>query len=132
MNETKLMFNLGILKHFINNSLGLSYARNKITGFELVVSLLESTAYNSYVEIVSNKADILYLRCKESLISMMEQAYLDYIKESLQNSSLMRKKLFLHSIIPTRIFMEMFKVLIFMAGQERMELLENSNFLHAA
>ena len=35
MDENKIRFNLGILKHFINNSLGLDYESNKITGFEL-------------------------------------------------------------------------------------------------
>ena len=95
MNETKLMFSLGELKHFINNALGLSYERNKITGFELVVSLLESAAYNSYVETLSNKADIFYLRCKESLISMMEQAYLNYIKRVSTKSKLKEKEVIL-------------------------------------
>ena len=33
MDESKIVFNLGILKHFINNSLGLDYETNKITGF---------------------------------------------------------------------------------------------------
>ena len=80
MNETKLMFDLGILKHFTNNSLGLSYETNKITGFELIVSLLKSSAYNTYVETISDKADTLYRRIKESPVSMMENAYLDYIK----------------------------------------------------
>ena len=79
MNETKLMFSLGELKHFINNSLGLSYEKYKITGFELIVPLLNAVAYNTYVETVSNKADILYLRIKESLTEMATYSYLDYI-----------------------------------------------------
>src|SRR3989344_7828959 len=81
INETKLMFDLGILKHFINDSLGLSYEKHSITGFELIVPLMEAAAYNGYVENVSNKTQTLYLRIKESLISMMKHAYLDYIEE---------------------------------------------------
>jgi len=79
MNETKLMFNLGILKHFINNSLSLSYDKKKITGFELIPSLLESSACNTYVETVSDKADTLYQRIKECFTSMSRDSYLNYI-----------------------------------------------------
>ena len=80
MNETRLMFSLGTLKHFINNSLGLSYKNSEITGFELASPLLKSVAYNSYVETISDKADTLYRRIKESLISISEYSYLNYIK----------------------------------------------------
>jgi len=81
MNETKLMFNLGILKHFINNALGLSYDnKQEVTGYELIVPLLEASAHNTYVETVSNKADTLYDRSEKSLKSMMTWAYLNYIK----------------------------------------------------
>src|SRR3989344_273996 len=80
MNETKLMFNLGILKHFINNALKLSYDKKSVTGFEMIVPLLEASSHNTYVETISDKADILHLRCKESLTIKMTYAYLDYIK----------------------------------------------------
>ena len=82
MNETKLMFNLGGLKHFINNSLDLSYDTQGITGFELIAPLIEASAYNTYVETVSNKADTLYLRIKESLREMTTDAYLNYIQKT--------------------------------------------------
>ena len=62
MNEARLCFSLGILKRFINNSLGLTPKTNKISGFELVGCLLDSAAYNTYVETVGNKADTLYKR----------------------------------------------------------------------
>jgi len=42
--------------------------------------LLNAVAYNTYVETIGNKADTLYLRCKESLTSMMLYSYLNYIK----------------------------------------------------
>src|SRR3989344_3120904 len=95
MNETKLMFDLGILKHFINNSLGLSYEKFDITGFELIVPLMESVAYNSYVENVSNKTQTLYLRTKESLISMIKHAYLEYIKRVSEKFELNKKSVIL-------------------------------------
>ena len=91
INETKLMFDLGILKHFINDSLGLSYEKHSITGFELIVPLMEAAAYNGYVENVSNKTQTLYLRIKESLISMMKHAYLDYIKRISEKFELYKK-----------------------------------------
>ena len=80
MDESKIVFNLGILKHFINNSLGLDYERHKITGFELLNPIMEASAHNTYVETIGDKADTLYRRIKESPISMMEHAYLNYIK----------------------------------------------------
>jgi hypothetical protein len=80
MDENKITFSLGILKHFINDSLGLDYESNKITGFELLDSLVSASAYNTYIETIGDKADTLYRRIKESPISMTTQAYLDYIK----------------------------------------------------
>jgi len=95
MNEAKLCFNLGILKHFINNGLGLSYKKHMITGYEILNSLLESSSHNTYVETVSNKADILYLRIKESLIEMTRDAYLNYIKRISKKLELNKKKVIL-------------------------------------
>ena len=80
MDENKISFSLGILKHFINDSLGLDYESNKVTGFELLDSLVSASAYNTYIETIGDKADTLYRRIKESPISMTTQAYLDYIK----------------------------------------------------
>jgi len=80
MNEDRICFNLKMLKKFINNSLDLSDDRLEVTGYELISPLLNAVAYNTYVETIGNKADTLYLRCKESLISTMEHAYLNYIK----------------------------------------------------
>ena len=79
MNEDKICFSLKMIKKYINYSLGLSDDKNEITGYELLPILLESASCNTYIETISNKADIFYLRCKESLISMTEHAYLNYI-----------------------------------------------------
>lgn len=80
MDENKISFNLGTLKHFINNSLGLDYEGSKVTGFELLNSIIDASAHNTYVETVGDKADTLYRRIKESPISMTTHAYLNYIK----------------------------------------------------
>jgi len=80
MDENKLSFSLGNLKHFINNSLGLDYGSNKVTGFELLNSIMDASAHNTYIETISDKADTLYRRIKESPISMTTYAYLNYIK----------------------------------------------------
>jgi len=82
MIETRLMFSLGILEHFINNSLGLSYENKEITGFELTVPLMEASSHYTYVETVSDKADTLYRRIKESLTSTMTYSYLNYIRRA--------------------------------------------------
>ena len=80
MNEDKLCFNLKMIKKFINYSLGLSDDKFEITGYDLLSPLLNAVAYNTYVETIGNKADTLYLRCKDSLISMMQHAYLNYLR----------------------------------------------------
>ncbi len=80
MDENKISFSLGILKHFINDSLGLDYESNKVTGFELLDSLVSASAYNTYIEAVGNKSDTLYRRIKESPINMTTYSYLSYIK----------------------------------------------------
>jgi len=95
MNETKLMFNLGILKHFINNALKLSYDKKSITGFELIVPLLEASSHNTYIETISNKTDSLYLRIKDVSMIGMAYAYLDYIRRISEKSSLRKKKVML-------------------------------------
>jgi hypothetical protein len=79
MNRERLALSINGLRHFINGSLGLSRA-NEISGFELVLPLLDAVAYNTYVETVSNKADTLYLRAKESLTEMTTYAYLAYVQ----------------------------------------------------
>jgi len=95
MNEKTLCVNLEFLMKFIDESLGIDRERNKITGFNFVVPLVESSAYNSYVENVSNKTDTLYLRIKESLISMSQHAYLNYIKGISKKFGLSKKKVIL-------------------------------------
>jgi len=80
-----------MIKKFINHSLDLSDDKYEITGYELLFPLLNAVAYNTYVETIGNKADTLYLRCKDSLISMMEHAYLNYIK-GISNKFKLNKK----------------------------------------
>ena len=71
------------------------FLENNLNGFDFIVPLIESAAYNSYLENVSNKTDTIYLRVKESLISMMEHAYLNYIKIISNNVSLSEKEVIL-------------------------------------
>lgn len=88
----KLTFNNRILKHFINNCLGVSPERHDISGFELVPFLLEAATCNTYIETVSNKADTLYLRTKEGLTEMTTYSYLDYIKRLSEKFDWKNKK----------------------------------------
>jgi hypothetical protein len=60
MDENKITFSWGILKHFIDDSLGLDYEKSKITGFELLNSIMSASAYNTHVETIGNKADTPY------------------------------------------------------------------------
>ncbi len=95
MDENKLSFSLGILKHFINDSLGLNYKSNKITGFELLDSIISASAYNTYIETIGDKADTLYRRIKESPISMTTYAYLNYVKRLSAKLKLNEKEIIL-------------------------------------
>jgi hypothetical protein len=95
MNEKTLCVNLEFLMKFIDKSLGIDEERNKVTGFNFVVPLVEAAAYNSYVENVSNKTDTLYLRTKESLISMSQHAYLEHIRGISKKFELHKKKVIL-------------------------------------
>lgn len=91
MNEKRLCKSLDALMWFIDDSLGINRQTDNLSGFDFIVPLLESSAYNSYLENVSNKTDTIYLRIKESLISMTEHAYLTYIKRISENISLSKK-----------------------------------------
>lgn len=95
MNEAKLCFNLGILTHFIDDALDLSYDKHLITGFELLVPLMEASSHNTYVETISNKADTLYLRIKECLTEMTRDAYLEYISRVSKKLELDKKEVML-------------------------------------
>ena len=95
MAENKVSFNLGTLKHFINNSLGLDYEKNKITGFELLNSIIDASSHNTYIETVGDKADTLYRRIKESPISMTWHSYLNYIKRLSAKLKLNEKEVIL-------------------------------------
>jgi hypothetical protein len=95
MNENKIYFDLNILKKFINNSLGLNYKNHDITGYGLLPPILQAAAYNTYIETVSNKADTLHSKIKESLVSMIEHAYLHHIKNVSAKFGLNEKEVIL-------------------------------------
>lgn len=56
---------------------------------------MKSASHITYIETVSNKSDSLYLRCKNSLISRMKFAYLNYIKRVSEKLSLKEKEVIL-------------------------------------
>ena len=80
LNRDRLTAGNRHLKHFINNSLGLSPLTHKVSGFELVPFLIEAASYGTYIETVSDKSDTFYLRLREGLSEMITYSYLDYIK----------------------------------------------------
>jgi len=94
MNEARLCFSLGILKYFINSSLALDNNKN-VTGYNLVCPLLDAAAYNTYIETIGNKADLIYLRTKECLTEMTTYSYLDYIKRISQKFNWKEKEVML-------------------------------------
>lgn len=95
LNHQRLIFSAGRLRFFINNCLGLDRQHHRITGFEMSPHLLGAAAYNTYLETVSNKADIIYLRAKESPTVRMTYAYLDYMKRLSEKFDWKSKKFIL-------------------------------------
>ena len=79
IDKQRLAHCVSVLRHFINNSFGLT-SDNVISGFHLAESLLSSSAHNTYVETVSDKADTLHKKIKDSLIEMTLYSYLETIK----------------------------------------------------
>jgi len=95
INEDKLISHNRVLKHFINASLGLEDVAHKLGGFQLIESLLDAAAYNTYVETIGNKADTLYLRIKEGLTEMITYSYLESIKRLSKKFDWNNKKVIL-------------------------------------
>ena len=71
---------IATLRHFIDNSLGLSLEKHTFTGFELSESILDAAAYNTYLESVGNKADTIYAHTKEGMSQMITHSYLEAIR----------------------------------------------------
>ena len=80
INRERLVLSVNVLRHVIDDSLGLRRETHKVSGFELSEQLLDAVAYNTYVETVGNKADTLYLRIKEASTEMTMYSYLDQIR----------------------------------------------------
>ena len=95
MNREKLVATIRRIRHFINEGLALSYKTHTLTGFELSEHLLDAAAYNTYIEVIGNKADILYLRAKESLTEMVTYSYLESIKRLSEKFDWKNKKVIL-------------------------------------
>ena len=92
VNREKLVKSINSLRHFTNDSLALLRKEKDITGFELSEPLLDAAAYNSYVETIGNKADILYLRTKEAVTEMTTYSYLEQIRRISSNFDWKSKK----------------------------------------
>ncbi len=56
---------------------------------------MEAAAHDTYIETVSDKADTLYYRIKNSLPSRMREAYLNYIRRVSEKFSLPKKPVIL-------------------------------------
>src|SRR3989344_928381 len=95
INEKKLCKSLDVLMHFLDGALGIDRSKNRLSGYNLIVPLTEAAAYNSYLENVTNKTDTIYLRAKNSLTSMMQYSYLEFIKRISQALSLHKEDVIL-------------------------------------
>ena len=79
IDKQRLAHCISVMRHFINDSLGLTQG-NIISGFQLAEDLLNASAHNTYIETVSDKADTLHKKIKDSLTEMTLYSYLETIK----------------------------------------------------
>ena len=92
MSRDQIAKSISTLRHFIDDSFGLSLEKHLLTGFQLSESLLDAAAYNTYLETVANKADTIYAHSKESTIEMVTFSYLNYIKKISEKFKWKEKK----------------------------------------
>ena len=52
MNRERLVSSIRILRHFIDEGLGLNRETFQLTGFELSEHLLDASAYNTFIETI--------------------------------------------------------------------------------
>lgn len=80
IDRDKIAKSIAMLRHFIDDSLGLSLDTNSLVGFHLIEPLLDASAYNTYLETVGNKSDTIYAHAKHSLNEMTTHSYCEMIK----------------------------------------------------
>lgn len=90
MNRDQIAKSIAIVRHFINDSLGVR--SNIISGFQLSEPLLDAAAYNTYIETVGNKADTIYSNIKESMNEIITHSYIDYIRRLSEKFNWKEKK----------------------------------------
>src|SRR3989344_982951 len=80
MNRDHIARSISVIRHFIDDSFGLSLETHTFTGFELSEPLLDAAAYNTYVETVGNKTDTIYVHAKNGMNEMITHSYLRCIQ----------------------------------------------------
>ncbi|MBI4449137.1 hypothetical protein HY641_03870 [Candidatus Woesearchaeota archaeon] len=95
LNPEKLARTIRTLRIFVDRSLGLEDKNVQVSGFTLNPALLEAAAFNTYIETVSDKADRLYDRIKQSDAESMVWSYLDAIKAVSGRFQLSQKSIML-------------------------------------
>lgn len=95
MNQDQLAHSYAMLRHFIDDSLGISQDSRKIMGFRYARELLEAAAYNTYLETNSDKTDSLYKLIKAALPEMATHSYLESLKRMDKRVQLSSQKVML-------------------------------------
>jgi hypothetical protein len=95
INFNKQSRSIRTLRLFIDNSLGIDVNVAHFSGFHLNLPLLEASAYNTYIETISDKSDTIYSRIKNSREDMILFSYLDLIKAISPRCGFKEKKLIL-------------------------------------
>jgi len=95
MNNEKALHTCKILEKFIYDSLGLKHKIKCLSASHINKCLIDSSAYNSYIETLCNKSDSIFKYIKESKKSMFLFSYLNYMKQVSKKINLHKKRVVL-------------------------------------
>ena len=95
MNNEKALHTCKTIEKFIHDSLGLEHKNKCLSASEINKCLIDSSAYNTYVETLCNKSDTIFRYIKDSEKSMFTFSYLDFIKQVSKKVNLHKKRVVL-------------------------------------
>ena len=91
MNRERALTALRSLERFVSLSFGLGSNPNMLSAQIINSNLLSASAYNTYIETISNKADTILRYCRETDKANITFSYLDFLRKSSSRINLNRK-----------------------------------------
>lgn len=95
MNPEKLTHTISTLNNYATECFGLDILNNSISAFTINQNIIASCAYNTYIEVLSNKSDSIYGYIKNCDFSQFTFSYLTFIGKTSYKINLKKKKVVL-------------------------------------